>query len=109
MSKPVPVIIIQRERDLISDEQHWCRGSYARGKGGFSVAVNDPKARRYCAMGALLLAASEVCGDQATASQLAYGIAETISPTGSLVFINDHRGHAAVLSLFDAAIAACQA
>ncbi len=105
MSKPVPLLIIQRAREIINDEQHWCRGSYARGKAGISVAVNDPDARRYCAMGALLVAASELCSDDLTASNLAHDIAKIISPTGSLVFVNDHYGHSAVLSLFDVAIA----
>ncbi len=109
MSKPVPLLIIQRAREIISDEQHWCRGSYARGKAGISVAVNDPDARRYCAMGALLLAASELCSDDTTASTLAHDIAKIVSPTGSLVFVNDHYGHSAVLSLLDVAVAVLQA
>jgi hypothetical protein len=106
MSKPVSIIIIEQARDIISDQQHWCRGSYARGKAGHSVSVNDPSARRFCAMGALLLAASDLCGTDTTdASNLAHETAKLLSPTGSLVFINDYWGHAAVLSLFDAAIA----
>ena len=109
MSKPVPLLIIQRARDLISDKEHWCLGCYARGKGGFPVHFANRDASRYCAMGALLLAASEACSDAAEANDLAHAIAKTVSPTGSLVFINDHRGHAAVLSLFDAAITALEA
>jgi hypothetical protein len=109
MSKPVPLLIIQRAREIISDEQHWCRGSYARGKAGISVAVNDPDAHRYCAMGALLLAASELSSDETIASSLAHDIAKIVSPTGSLVFVNDHYGHSAVLSLFDVAMAVVQA
>ena len=109
MSKPVPLIIIERARDLISDEQQWCYGTHARGRGGFPVSVKHPDARRFCAMGALLLAASEVCSTAEDADNLAKDIAKMISPTGSLVFINDHRGHGAVLALFDQAIAALQA
>ena len=105
MSKPIPLLIIQRAREII-DDQRWCRGSYARGKAGASVSVHHPDARRFCAMGALLLAASELCGtDTSAASNLAHETAKLLSPTGSLVFINDFSGHAAVLSLFDAAIA----
>jgi len=106
MSKPIPLLIIQRAREIISDDQRWCRGSYARGKAGASVSVDHPDARRFCAMGALLLAASELCGrDTTAASNLAHETAKLLSPTGSLVFINDYSGHAAVLSLFDEAIA----
>ena len=75
-------------------------------QGGFPVSFRHPDARRFCAMGALLLAASEVCSAAEDADNLAKDIAKMISPTGSLVFINDHRGHAAVLALFDQAIAA---
>ncbi len=109
MSKLVPLIVIQRARDLISDEQNWCYGTHARGRGGFPVSVKHPDARRFCAMGALLRAASEVCSTAKDADNLAKDIANMISPSGSLVFINDHRGHAAVLSLFDQAIATLQA
>lgn len=106
MSKPIPLLIIQRARDLINDEQRWCRGSLARGKAGASVQVHDSGARRFCAMGALMLAASELCSDESEAGNLAYAIGKIISPTGSLVFVNDYQGHAAVLALFDTAIAA---
>ena len=105
MSKPIPLIIIQRAREIISDEQRWCLGSFARGKAGASVSIHDSGARRYCAMGALMLGASELCSNEAEAGNLAYAVGKIISPTGSLVFVNDYQGHAAVLALFDAAIA----
>jgi hypothetical protein len=105
MSKPVSAIIMERARELIAEPEHWCRGSYARGKGGVSVSVGDSSARRYCAMGALILAAFDLVGNMGQARELAYSAAGTISNTGSLVFVNDHAGHAAVLALFDKAIA----
>jgi hypothetical protein len=43
-------------------------------------------------MGALILVASQLCSDDAAASSLAHDIAKIISPTGSLVFVNDHYG-----------------
>jgi hypothetical protein len=106
MSKPVSVTIIQRGREIISAPENWCRGSFARGRGGVSVSVRDHSARRFCAMGALILAATEITGDNTKANELAYAIAKTISKTGSLVFINDRHGHEAVLALFDEALAA---
>ena len=105
MSKPLSVAIIERARQIISDPDNWCRGSFARGRGGASVSVRDPAARRFCAMGALILAAIEITGDATQANELAYGIAKTISRTGSLVFINDRQGHGAILQLFDEALA----
>jgi hypothetical protein len=105
MSRPIPLLIIQRAREIIGDQERWCRGSLARGKAGASVSIHDSGARRYCAMGALMLAASELCPDDAEAGSLAYAVGKIISPTGSLVFVNDYQGRAAVLALFDAAIA----
>jgi hypothetical protein len=106
MSKPLSVAIIERARQIISDPESWCRGSFARGRAGTSVSVRDPAARRYCAMGALILAAIEITGDATQANELAYSIAKAVSDSGSLVFINDHHGHGAVLKVFDEAIAA---
>ena len=108
MSKPVPLIVIERAREIISDPQRWCRGSFARGKAGKSVSPNDPNARRCCAMGALILAVTEVCSNSSDAIILAHNIAMDISPTGSLVFVNDIYGRDAVISLFDKAIATYQ-
>ena len=106
MSKPLNMTILERARTLIAEPDRWCRGSYARGKGGASVSVRDPSAQRYCAMGALLLAAYETTGDVGQADELAYSLARSLSETGSLVFINDRQGHDAVLALFDKALAA---
>jgi hypothetical protein len=105
MSKPVSIRMIEKARELIAEPEHWCRGSYARGKGGASVPVMDRSAQRHCAMGALILAAFEVTGDVRRATELADSVSRMISKTGSLVFVNDHQGHAAVLVLFDKAIA----
>jgi hypothetical protein len=105
MSKPVTVTIMERAREVIADPEHWCRGSFARGRGGVSVSVGDVSARRYCAIGAIILAALEITGDTSRARELACSVATKISETGSLVVVNDHQGHAAVLALFDKAIA----
>jgi hypothetical protein len=48
-------------------------------------------------------------GLSSQASSLAQDIAKIVSPTGSLVFVNDHYGHSAVLSQFDVAIAVLKA
>ena len=109
MSKPMPLIIIQRARDLISDEKCWCRGSYARNKIGFAISVHNRSARSFCAMGALMLAAAEICNSTSDAADLAHNVSTTMCPDRSIVFINDHVGHAAVLALFDQAIGALQA
>jgi hypothetical protein len=109
MSKPLPFIVVQKARDLISDEKHWCQGAFARNKVGFSVSIHNRLASSYCAMGALMFAAAELCRSINDAADLAREVSNTVSPDRSLIFINDHVGHTAVLSLFDDAIAALQA
>jgi len=97
-------------RDLIADPQHWCRDYFALDdKGRMCDAIED-KARQWCATGAYIWA-SEEYGDDGrdgvwdgdgflgAAARLAYhgsiGIAD----------VNDHLGHAAVMRVYDLAIA----
>jgi hypothetical protein len=104
MSKPIGVAIIDRARTIIANPDHWCQGSYAKSNGGVPVSAEDRSAQRYCAMGALILAAFEITGDVGRGRELAYSAARIISNTRSLIFVNDHEGYAAVLALFDKAI-----
>jgi hypothetical protein len=69
------------------------------------VSVDDPRARRFCAVGALAYAAFQIVGDLHRAEAIAIDLARAISPTGSLVYINDRVGRAGVLALFNTAIA----
>src|SRR6266478_1059458 len=46
--------ILTRARELIGDEQHWCRRTYARGWRGLPVPVQSSAAHRFCAVGALM-------------------------------------------------------
>ena len=84
MSKPVPLVVIERARQLISDEQHWCRGAYALGKRGASISFSHPNAVRFCAMGALFKAAFEVCSDEKAATNLAYELPKSFRPLAHL-------------------------
>jgi hypothetical protein len=103
MSKPLKVQIIERARALIEDERHWCRNELARDANGRSIDPTDRRAARRCGLGALMAAAYEITHDHRRAAISA------LRPTygsSTLVNVNDIRGHAAVLALFDEALAA---
>ena len=72
---------------------------------------DDQRATKFCALGALVRAASELISDDyaahAIAMQAARQILESSRLTGScLPMLNDSEGHAAVMILFDAALGA---
>jgi hypothetical protein len=106
MSKPVQLQILQRARALIEDERHWCPGDLARDANGFSVSPTDSSATQRCALGALVAAAYQSTGDIRLARDLAMSAMRPLIGASTLTHINDVEGHAAVLALFDMAIAA---
>jgi len=103
LSRPLKVQIVERARALIADEQHWCRGELARDAKGRGICPMSDSAMKRCGLGALLMAACEITRDHRAAYDLAM---RPLHGTGTLVKVNDLRGHAAVLALFDEVIAA---
>jgi hypothetical protein len=59
MSRPPEIQIIERARATISIPQRWCRGFAALQSHDLET---DPCAGRFCAVGALARAASEIAG-----------------------------------------------
>jgi hypothetical protein len=97
------VAVLVRARDLIADNQHWCKRSSARGWLDIPVPVQSAFARRFCAIGAIQRAARELGlpFDEASAA-LEW---QTVRPIPAW---NDdpQRTHAEVVAAFDAAIIA---
>lgn len=106
MTKPVRVQVLERARAMIEDERHWCRGDLARDAVGDPISPLDSSAEQRCALGALLAAAHETTHDPDRAHHLATTAMRPFAGATSLTHINDAEGHAAVLALFDLAIAA---
>jgi hypothetical protein len=106
VSKPLKVQIIQRARELILDEQHWCRGELARDPKGRGVCPMSESAVKRCGLGALIMAAHEITQDHRAAYDLAIRATQPLYGTATLLKVNDLRCHAAVLALFDEVIAA---
>jgi len=94
--------VLARARALLSDEQRWCQGSFARGWFDVPVPPRSALARRYCALGAIMRAGREL-GAPTEAACKALERQTVIS----VADWNDHRLriHAEVISAFDAAIA----
>jgi hypothetical protein len=105
MAKPLKVQIIERAKQLIQDEQHWCRGDLALDSRRISTDPNSTNAVQRCAMGALVTAAYELTQNQSSGSYLAFSALRPFCGYQDIIRLNDERGHAAVLALFDQAIA----
>ena len=106
MAKPARLLILQRARALIEEERHWCPGDLARDARGFSVSPTDSNAEQRCAVAAILAAAYQFTGDLDRAKEVAMVAMRPVIGATSLTHVNDAEGHAAILNLFDLAIAA---
>ena len=105
MSKPLNIQIIARARSLIEKKEHWCCGALALDARGTTVSPVGSQAVRRCALGALIAAAYDIINDYQQAHHLAIDAVRPFQGTSTLVNINDVRGHAAVLTFLDEAIA----
>ena len=106
MSRPLKIQIVERARVLIADESLWCRSELARDVNGRGVCPMAESAMKRCGLAALLMAAYEITRDPRAAYDLAIRAMRPLHGTATLVKVNDIRGHAAVLALFDEVIAA---
>lgn len=96
--------VLIRARALIADERHWCQRSYAR---GWSIPVppRSTFARRFCAIGAIKRAASELLLPTKNAR-----VALKLRTGREVERWNDdpRRTHAEVIAAFDGVIAALE-
>ena len=106
MAKPLKFQIIEKAKELIQDERHWCKGSLGIDASGESADPTTRKAVRRCAFGALIAAAYQLTDSRAQSYELAVNALRPLCGSNTVVLTNDHRGHAAVLALFDEAMAA---
>jgi hypothetical protein len=103
-----PVVrILKDARARIADPAQWTTGGLARTNTGTLCSVDDPAAVCFCAMGALLRACS-LAGENEAGNRGLWAVAEDVLDRvsgGYYVYINETRGHQAVLDLYDRAIA----
>jgi uncharacterized membrane protein len=67
--------------------------------------MSDSAVKR-CGLGGLIMAAYQITNDYDAAHQLGHEVLAPIYRAAILMRVNDTRGHAAVLALFDEVIAA---
>jgi hypothetical protein len=106
LSRPLKLQIVERARALIADEEHWCRRHLALDKNGVVVSPTSDKAVKRCGLGAVIAAAYQLTHDFDAAHQLGHEVLGAHYRAARLMHINDTRGHAAVLAVFDEIIAA---
>jgi hypothetical protein len=101
--------ILRKARVLLRDKRKWTRYGAARTGKGAVCPPYAPEAVKFCAYGAIARAALEVTGDTQQARRLARSIemllvggGRTPQPQTRLCHVNDRKGYAAVISLFDA-------
>ena len=104
MAKPIHFQIINEARSLIGDEKRWCRSEMALDGAGRTVCATADKATKWCAYGALIVAAYRVTGDTDRAFDLVDGAVSAFGGCDALMRLNDTKGHFEVLALFDQVI-----
>ena len=101
--------ILSRARAIIADEVNWTSKALARDSSGRLCEWDDARATAFCALGALVRAASEFIRDDYVAHSFAMEatrqILEASRLSGScLPMLNDSGGHALTLAMFDRAL-----
>jgi hypothetical protein len=94
--------VLKAARDKIADEINWTQYAAARDSAGMPVKATDPKACRWCMIGALIAIEGDADTKKEAASHLREGFAPGLA--NSLSWLNDRANHKAVLELFDITI-----
>jgi hypothetical protein len=107
MAKPLQHQIIARALEIVSDESKWTRGAMARTADGKACASLDPLAVRFCAVGALYRAASELLSSSGfnRALEAEHLVLAASHELHGLPTINDMEGREAVIAMFKVALA----
>jgi hypothetical protein len=109
MTATIQKRVLINARALIEDPCHWTQETLARTTNGQPVAWHKHSASKWCALGALYRAAYSLVEDKKRAVQIGDNVADGIYPRrwlrSALHALNDRQGHAAVLAVFDRALA----
>lgn len=98
--------ILRAARARISDPKKWTTGFFAKSAEGSFVAAQSNRAVCWCALGALLAEAKD--SDQRYTGQFLFRASQDLFEEEDPTMVNDALGHAAVLQMYDAAIAAAE-
>jgi hypothetical protein len=110
MTTTVQKQVLNNARALIADPEHWTKGMLACTSDGQQVEWHNSSASKWCAAGAIYRAAYDLIGDEREAVLIGHNVAHNLGLhrwiAGSLPGLNDERGHAAALAVFDEALQA---
>jgi len=106
LSRSLKFQIVEQARALIADEKHWCRHHLGVDVNGLAVSTTSAKAVKRCGLGAVIAAAYQLTHDYDAAHRLGHEALRPRYGAATLIYVNDTRGHAAVLALFDEVTAA---
>ncbi len=114
MSNTLTIQIIKEARDLLANPENWTQFELAATVDDESCQPWQPEAAKFCAYGALLKCAHDLCGDLAIAHHFVDSAltdifgdkADTDQLSTTIFQVNDREGRKAVLELFDKALAA---
>lgn len=98
--------VLREARELISDPKRWTRGAFARDVEGTRVRSAADEAVCWCAIGAYNRAAGGT--KQLEAFRLLQRASDDLFGKDDPAEVNDEMDHAAVLRMFDAAIASAE-
>jgi hypothetical protein len=99
------ITVLVRARELLANEQRWCRRTFARGWRGIPVPVKSAAAQSFCALGAIMRAGRELgLPVEDARNALEWQIARPIQDWND----DPARMHAEVISTLDASIAALE-
>lgn len=94
--------MLAEARALILDPANWCQEAFARDERGRSVEACHGV--RFCALGALHRVYTPATNTEYCLELRALGIAAKKLYDSSMIQVNDNRGHAAVIAVYDEAI-----
>lgn len=98
--------ILQTARSLIADPERWITDYWSENDDGEWVDPTDPRACRWCLRGALFRAAGQKITDEERETDAEIFLVRALGLQGveDLAYLNDDKGHAAVLAALDKGI-----
>lgn len=92
-------MIYKTVAELLADKSRWCQGSYAKAKSGISIFPDNPKAVKFCFLGAIHRVYGRYSKAADKADSLARAAARGLNLPSSLVSVNDTHGYAKVMEV----------
>lgn len=117
MAQPLVDLVLSNARTIIANRRLRLLAAEAVTADGRECDACDPRAVRFCGIGALIRSAYMLTGDQEQAHRVGWQVAGLVAnaanlrqvdedePGWSLAVLSDRRGQAAALRAFDALIA----